>query len=63
VTEGCLSGGAVTGKLRGSLISFRVVAGQVEVNYAGTFSGNTMSGSYATTCGNAEGEWTSTKTR
>lgn len=58
----CLSGGAVTGKLRGSLISFGVVSGQVEVNYAGTFSGDTMSGSYATSCGNAGGEWTATKT-
>ncbi len=58
----CLSGGAVTGKLRGSLISFGAVKGQVEVNYAGTFSSDTMSGSYATNCGNAQGEWTATKT-
>ncbi len=64
VIEGapCLSAGAVTGKLRGSLITFGVVSGQAEVNYAGTFSDDTMSGSYATNCGNAEGEWTAAKT-
>ena len=58
----CLDGGSVTGTLRGTdSINFGVVSGQVEVNYAGTVSGDAMSGTYATTCGNAEGDWQATR--
>jgi hypothetical protein len=57
----CLNGGAITGTVNGNSINFGVVEGQVTVNYAGTISGNTMSGTYATTCGNAEGNWTAAK--
>lgn len=54
----CLTGGSITGKLRpGGSINFGVVQGQVEVNYAGLVKGDRISGNYATTCGNAEGEW------
>lgn len=53
----CLSGGSVTGTINGSQINFGVVEGEVTVNYAGTISGNSMSGTYATNCGNAYGNW------
>lgn len=58
----CLSGGTITGKIRGNAINFGVVEGQVEVNYAGEVEGDTMSGTYATSCGNANGDWEATKT-
>ncbi len=58
----CLTGGSVTGTINGSAINFGVVEGQVTVNYTGTITGsNTMSGTYATNCGNAYGDWQATK--
>jgi hypothetical protein len=59
----CLTGGSITGKVRGDSINFGVVSGQVEVNYAGTVSGNEMSGTYATSCGDASGDWQAVKAR
>lgn len=59
----CLDGGSVEGTLReGKYINFGVVQGQVEVNYTGTVKGDEMSGGYATSCGNAEGDWEATRT-
>lgn len=59
----CLDGGSVEGTLRdGNSINFGVVQGQVEVLYAGTVKGDEMSGTYATDCGNAEGDWEATRT-
>ncbi len=57
----CLSGGSVTGSLKGAAISFGVVAGRVQVSYDGTINGSRMSGTYATDCGNARGDWEATK--
>lgn len=59
----CLTGGTITGKLQGNLVSFGVVEGQAEVNYAGTVTldGKKMGGTYATPCGKAEGTWAATR--
>jgi hypothetical protein len=58
----CLAGADITGKVHGKQIYFGIVSGQVEVNYTGTVSGDSMSGTYATSCGNAEGDWEASKT-
>jgi len=58
----CLSGGHISGALSGSTIRFGVVKGAVEVAYTGSVSGTTMSGTYTTSCGNAEGNWEARKT-
>ncbi len=58
----CLTGGHITGALNGSTISFGVVKGAVEVAYTGSVSGTTMSGTYATSCGSAVGNWQAKKT-
>ena len=57
----CLSGGSVTGSVNGTSINFGVIEGEVTVNYAGTISGDTMSGYYSTSCGKAFGNWQATK--
>ncbi len=54
----CLSGGDITGALNGTTITFGVVSGQVTVSYDGRLSGgDSMSGTYSTSCGNAKGKW------
>ena len=58
----CLGGGQIAGALNGSTISFGVVKGAVEVAYTGSVSGTTMSGTYTTSCGNAQGNWEAKKT-
>jgi hypothetical protein len=58
----CLSGGHIAGALNGSTISFGVVKGAVEVAYTGSVSGTTMSGTYTTSCGNAQGNWEARRT-
>jgi len=59
----CISTGSITGLLRDTTIAFGVVKGAQRIDFAGTISGNTMSGNYsAPQCGNAEGMWTVTKT-
>ena len=57
----CLTGGKIAGALNGNRISFGAVQGQVQVAYTGIVSGATISGTYATPCGQAEGTWTATK--
>ncbi len=58
----CLTTGTVTGTLNGSAISFGAVSGQVKITYDGSYSGNTMQGTYsAPGCGNAKGNWSATK--
>lgn len=57
----CLTGGSINGSLSGSALNFGVVTGQSQVSYTGTVSGNTMSGTYTTSCGNAQGTWKATK--
>jgi hypothetical protein len=58
----CLTDGSINGALNGNSIAFGVVQGDVQVAYTGSVSGNTMSGTYATDCGNAVGTWEATKT-
>lgn len=57
----CLTGGSISGSLAGSTLNFGVVTGQSQVSYTGTVSGDTMSGTYTTSCGNAQGTWKATK--
>ncbi len=57
----CLTAGVVRGTLSGNDIDFGVVQREVEVNYTGTVFGDTMSGTYSTTCDNARGEWEAEK--
>ena len=59
----CLDGGEITGVLTFDQIDFGVVSGQVEVAYTGTVdqNGKSMAGTYATSCGDAQGTWEATK--
>jgi hypothetical protein len=57
----CLTGGHITGTVRGSAIDFGVVSGTYQVDYKGSVSGADMSGSYSTDCGNGKGTWEATK--
>lgn len=57
----CLSDGTISGVVHGSSIKFGVVSGQAKVAYTGTVSGDTMSGTYATACGNARGQWSASR--
>jgi hypothetical protein len=57
----CLSGGNVTGTVNGNSLSFGAVEGSNMINYTGTYSGNTMSGTYASACGNSKGTWSAVK--
>lgn len=59
----CLDGGNITGALALNVINFGAVSGQVEVDYTGRVdqNGKAMSGTYQTTCGNAQGTWEATK--
>lgn len=55
----CIQGAAVTGTLDGN----RIVFGKANtVDYTGTVSGNSMSGTYAApACGQDKGDWRATK--
>lgn len=57
----CLSGGNVTGTVNGNSLSFGAVEGNNTINYTGTYSGNTMSGTYISACGNSKGTWSAVK--
>jgi hypothetical protein len=57
----CLSGGNVTGSVSGSVVTFGAVEGNNTINYTGTVSGNTMSGTYTSACGNSRGTWSAVK--
>jgi hypothetical protein len=57
----CLSGGNVTGTVNGNSLSFGAVEGSNMINYTGTYNGNTMSGTYASACGNSKGTWSAVK--
>ena len=57
----CLAGGRITGNLDGDAIDFGVVSGAYKVNYKGSLSGTTMSGTYSTDCGNSKGTWEASK--
>ena len=57
----CLTGGNVTGTVNGSQLSFGAVEGNNMINYTGTVSGNTMSGTYISACGNSKGAWSAVK--
>ena len=57
----CLSGGNVTGTVNGTSLSFGAVEGNNMINYTGTYSGNTMSGTYISACGNSKGSWSAVK--
>ena len=61
---GCVGNGQIAAALQGGKISFGVVQGQASVNYTGSVSGDTMSGTYAAsaTCANAKGTWKASKT-
>jgi hypothetical protein len=57
----CLSGGNVTGSVNGTSLSFGAVEGSNTINYTGTYSGNSMSGTYISACGNSKGTWSAVK--
>ncbi|HEY7401068.1 MAG TPA: hypothetical protein VH989_09245 [Actinomycetota bacterium] len=57
----CLDGGDITGEIHGDAIEFGAVNGQVAVQYEGTLHGDSMSGTYTTKCGDAEGTWKASK--
>lgn len=57
----CLTGGSISGSVSGDHIDFGVVTGQAQVVYTGSVNGTKMSGTYSTSCGNAQGNWTATK--
>lgn len=57
----CLDGGSIGGEVHGDTIEFGAVKGQVLVKYTGTIKGDSMSGTYETDCGNAEGTWEASK--
>jgi len=57
----CLTGGDITGTLKGDSIDFGVVSGTYQVNYKGSLSGTNMSGTYSTDCGNGKGTWKANK--
>lgn len=59
----CLTGGKISGSLKGQDITFGAVQGAVEVAYEGSVNGDgsSMSGTYSTSCGNAQGTWEATK--
>jgi hypothetical protein len=59
---GCVNEGAITGTLNGTTIAFGAVKGAQTIDYTGSVSGNTMSGTYsAPGCDHAKGTWTATK--
>ncbi len=58
----CLTTGAITGTLAGDAIEFGSIQGQFDVDFSGTVAGETMSGTYSTSCGPAEGDWEAAKT-
>lgn len=56
----CPSGCPITATVNGNNVKFGVVeAGSID--YSGTVSGNTMSGTYATADGASKGTWSATK--
>ena len=58
----CVANGTLTGKVSGNQIEFGAVQGTYRIDYRGSVSGNSMSGTYASpTCGNAKGNWSATK--
>jgi hypothetical protein len=57
----CLDGGSISGEVHGATIEFGAVKGQVLVEYTGKIDGDSMSGTYETDCGNAEGTWEASK--
>jgi hypothetical protein len=60
----CLTGGAVTGTINGSTISFGAVAGRVTITYDGSITGaGKMGGTYSASdaCASAKGNWTATQ--
>jgi hypothetical protein len=60
---GCVNTGTITGTLNGTTIAFGAVKGTQTIDYTGSVSGNTMSGTYsAPGCDHAKGTWTATKT-
>jgi hypothetical protein len=59
----CITTGTIIGTLNGGQITFGAVEGEQTIQYTGSVSGNTMSGTYsAPQCGNATGTWTASKT-
>lgn len=58
----CISDGDVTGNVDGDKISFGAVKGNVPlITYVGTITGNMMSGTYTSDCGNSKGTWQAIK--
>jgi hypothetical protein len=62
----CVTGGRLSGRINGDKISFGVVVAQKVINYAGTLSGNRMSGSYsaptvAAGCNTDHGVWSASR--
>jgi hypothetical protein len=54
----CLSGGILTGAYDGRDIGFVVGQRDVEIRFAGTAQGGTISGTFATDCDGMDGTWT-----
>jgi hypothetical protein len=60
--SGCISTGTITGTVSGGTITFGAVKGAQTIDYTGTVSGTTMSGTYsAPQCAHGKGTWTATR--
>ena len=58
----CITTGTITGALAGNRITFGAVQGAQTIDYTGTITGTSMSGTYAAPkCGNDVGNWHATK--
>lgn len=57
----CLDAGPILGRVNGTAVDFDIESNQAEVLYSGTVSGDTMAGTYTTSCANNQGTWRATK--
>lgn len=59
----CLTNGTISGALAANQVQLGAVQGVVTITYAGTVSGNSMSGTYQASaeCANAQGTWAASK--
>lgn len=57
----CLDAGPILGRVNGSSIDFDIESTEAEVIYKAEVAGNTMTGTYTTSCANSQGTWRATK--
>ena len=57
----CVDAGPILGRVNGSVIDFDIESTEAEVIYKAEVAGNTMTGTYTTSCTNGQGSWQATK--